>query len=97
MYYSSSLYLRLLCLLLCVYSSHGNFTTPSMDVEEDHDHCHDGHCKRIAPLSNYKVWLAGSGAIAIISICGIFGVLVIPIMHKVLDLALNFASISNHS
>jgi zinc transporter ZupT len=34
-------------------------------------------------ITDYRLWLAAISAIVIISLCGIFGVLVIPIMQKV--------------
>ena len=63
----------------------------------DHDHGHSkklhlGHDKNLGPshkpvdfnpAHDYQTWLAASGAILVISLCGIFGVLVIPIMQKV--------------
>ena len=57
------------------------------DLEEDHvDHNHNG--KRLpdtvlTPVQKYQTWLAASGSIFLISLCGIFGVLVIPIMQRV--------------
>ena len=63
--------------------------------EDDHHDLHCGHgyrvghnetghvfCARIAQDPTV-VWLSAIGAVLIISLCGIFGVLVIPIMQKV--------------
>ena len=35
------------------------------------------------PVHDYQTWLAASGSILLISLCGIFGILVIPIMQRV--------------
>jgi hypothetical protein len=40
-------------------------------------------CLPYGRVSDYKVWFAALGAILVISLCGIFGVLVIPIMQKI--------------
>ena len=55
------------------------------DLEEDVNHYEKG--KRLpdtvlTPVYKYQTWLAASGSIFIISLCGIFGVLVIPIMQR---------------
>jgi len=34
-------------------------------------------------VQDYRIWLASSGAILVIALCGIFGVLIIPIMQRV--------------
>lgn len=60
-------------------------------VGHDHDHegpHHDHEGPHKDPLdtdraTDYKTWVAASGAILVISLCGIFGVLVIPIMQLV--------------
>jgi hypothetical protein len=49
------------------------------DDHIDHAHLHPGH-----PPPEYLTWLPASGSILIISLCGIFGVLVIPIMQKLI-------------
>ena len=59
----------------------------------DHsDHEHDTHSERAHhpdhvrlddPGQDYTTWLAASGSILIISLCGIFGVIVIPIMQRI--------------
>ena len=65
--------------------------------DHDHDHrpeLHLGHDKNIGPshkpidspfnpVNDYRTWLAASGSILLISLCGIFGILVIPIMQRV--------------
>ena len=64
---------------------------PNINEEpDDHiDHEHDDHAGHDHeqlpdnPAHDYRTWLAASGSILLISLCGIFGVLVIPIMQKV--------------
>jgi len=65
--------------------------------EHDHEHSpelHPGHDDHLgpshklmdslhSPVQDYKTWLAASGSILLISLCGIFGILVIPIMQRV--------------
>lgn len=41
------------------------------------------YCFQGSLLTNYKLWLSATAAVVIVSLCGIFGVLVIPIMHQV--------------
>ena len=67
------------------------------DHEHDHSHhgqerIHLGHDKNLGPShkpvdvspgQNYQTWLAACGSILAISLCGVFGVMVIPIMQKV--------------
>jgi cation transport ATPase len=62
-----------------------------------HDHSsheHDTHAERAhhpahvrledaRHVEDYRIWLAASGSILLISLCGIFGVIVIPIMQRV--------------
>lgn len=49
--------------------------------ETDHDLLH--HHDEIQPKDEVGLWVAACSAIIAISLCGIFGVLVIPIMQKV--------------
>jgi hypothetical protein len=65
--------------------------------EHDHDHSpdlHIGHDNHLGPshrlpdtkhnpVHDYQTWLAAAGSILLISLCGIFGILVIPIMQRV--------------
>ena len=56
------------------------------DLQLGHDDHHDTG-RRLpntlhTPAYDYQTWLAASGSILLISLCGIFGVLVIPIMQK---------------
>eukprot|EP00092_Neocalanus_flemingeri_P107182 GFUD01137564.1.p1 GENE.GFUD01137564.1~~GFUD01137564.1.p1 ORF type:complete len:493 (-),score=130.07 GFUD01137564.1:518-1996(-) len=65
--------------------------------DHDHDHSpelHLGHDNHLGPshklldslhnpVQDYKTWLAASGSILLISLCGIFGIMVIPIMQRV--------------
>ena len=44
---------------------------------EDDVHVHEDHG------TNYRTWLFASLALFVISLCGIFGVLIIPIMQKI--------------
>ena len=58
------------------------------DEDEDHGPGHDHSSHRLAdtapnPVHDYQTWLAASGSILLISLCGIFGVMVIPIMQRV--------------
>ena len=48
----------------------------------DHEHHGEDHDKR-ALKDEPGLWLASTGAILAISLCGVFGVMVIPIMQKV--------------
>jgi len=50
--------------------------------KEDDDHTDPDHTDTDHPPPGYLTWLAASGSIFLISMCGIFGVLVIPIMQK---------------
>ena len=61
-------------------------------TDEDHDHehlehDHEHHDQEDEHLEKNEVglWLASVGSIIAISLCGVFGVLVIPIMQKVSD------------
>ena len=56
------------------------------DLQVGHEN-HHGTSKRLpdtlhVPVYEYQTWLAASGSILLISLCGIFGILVIPIMQK---------------
>ena len=42
----------------------------------------DNHHRHFNSLNDYRTWLAASVSVLIISLCGIFGVLVVPIMQK---------------
>ena len=61
-----------------------NHTDHEHHDHEHHDHEHHGedHDKR-ALKDEPGLWLASTGAILAISLCGVFGVMVIPIMQKV--------------
>ena len=50
--------------------------------EDDHDHEDDVHVDEDHG-SDYRTWLYASIALFVISLCGIFGVLIIPIMQKI--------------
>ena len=54
----------------------------------DHKHEHEEHKEEEEEEEGQRnelgLWLAASGAIVVISLCGVFGVLVIPIMQKVM-------------
>ena len=53
----------------------------------DHKHEHEEHEEEEeeeGQRNELGLWLAASGAIVVISLCGVFGVLVIPIMQKVM-------------
>ena len=56
------------------------------DLQVGHEN-HHGTSKRLpdtlhVPVYEYQTWLAASGSILLISLCGIFGILAIPIMQK---------------
>ena len=54
------------------------------DHEGPHDDQHDDKHQHEQPVRNEAgLWLASVVSIFVISLCGIFGVLVIPIMQKV--------------
>jgi len=66
-------------------------------VDHDHsDHDHDAHAhehtnhkilynpEEVSAASDYVTWLSATGAIVVISLCGVFGILVVPIMQRVL-------------
>jgi hypothetical protein len=92
------LFLSFLWLLLCVVKSHqeditvddnlnnSSNTSTVNNGHDDHDDHHHYHSHVPLSLSNYRLWLASTGSIVMISLCGIFGVLVIPIMHQVIGL-----------
>jgi len=58
--------------------------------DHDHDHEHDSHFDPHQKLLNspknaiqdHWTWIAALGSILVISLCGVFGVLVIPLMQK---------------
>jgi len=52
---------------------------------DDHEIPHDHHDDEVqhTKINDYQTWLAASGAVMVISLCGVFGVLVIPIMQRV--------------
>ena len=63
--------------------------------DHGHNHDHGGHDKDGEPeqhhldfdaasnVNDYKIWFAATGAILVIALCGIFGVLIIPLMQQV--------------
>jgi len=66
-------------------------------VDHDHsDHDHDAHQHQhtnhkipynpedSSAAADYVTWLSATGAIVVISLCGVFGILVVPIMQRVL-------------
>ena len=64
------------------------------DKHVDHDNHsdlmvgHDNHGQRLPSteddlVHDYQTWLAALGSTLLISLCGIFGILVIPIMQRV--------------
>ena len=49
-----------------------------------HNHDHEGHDEdEVSTRNDLGLWMASTAAIVAISLCGVFGVLVIPIMQKV--------------
>ncbi|XP_040578883.1 zinc transporter foi [Lepeophtheirus salmonis] len=84
----SSQFVALVFFSACVHLSHqaGNLSQDVIkDREHDdhHQHHHHHHEVHAKLLSDPNLWLSASGAILIISLCGIFGVLIIPLMQKV--------------
>ena len=73
-----------------IYGFHGQ---THHDQHGHHDH--GGHDKGGEPdqqhldfdeasnVNDYKIWFAATGAIIAIALCGIFGVLIIPLMQQV--------------
>lgn len=73
---------------------------PLVTKHDDHDHDHSGHdhhdhkedhnpddiesSEVDNPARDYVTWLAAGGSITLISLCGVFGILVVPIMQRVL-------------
>ena len=83
-------------LFLCVLLSVSHCQKATIDDHEDHhehDHDHDHedhtghdhgpHDEPAGVKDELGLWLVSTGAILAISLCGVFGVLVIPIMQKV--------------
>ena len=56
--------------------------TDNHHEEDDHDHEDDVHVDEDHG-SDYRTWIYASIALFVISLCGIFGVLIIPIMQKI--------------
>lgn len=85
-------------LLICILLTHSLSSSQKIsDDHEDHDHDqadhdhhddhdHEGH-DHATDIKVVKdeagLWLASTGSILAISLCGVFGVMVIPIMQKV--------------
>lgn len=63
---------------------HGHDGHDHHDHDHDHEHDHqDFHKERARGSVTALTWVASSTAIFLISLCGVFGVLVIPIMRKI--------------
>lgn len=56
----------------------------SEDTNHGHVHDHDHDHGVAHSVHDVRLWLAGVTSIIVISLCGIFGVLVVPIMQKVI-------------
>jgi len=54
-------------------------------LSRSHDEIHSDDKDPPPPLAskNYRMWLSASFSIIIISLCGVFGVMVVPMMQKV--------------
>lgn len=69
------------------HADHSDHDHSDQSHKEDTDHSDHDHSNppddEHSPVSDYRTWLAASGAILIIALCGIFGILVIPIMQRV--------------
>jgi len=83
------------------HSGHDHADHDHHPNDHDHDHEHAGHEKHDegegvgdsekAGLRDGKIWAAAIGAICAIGACGIFGVIVIPIMNrKIYQFAVQF-------
>ena len=88
-------FVMLRILLICILLTHSLSSSQKIsDDHEDHDHAdhdhldhdHEGH-DHATDIKVVKdeagLWLASTGSILAISLCGVFGVMVIPIMQKV--------------
>lgn len=55
------------------------------DHHEHHDHLEEHHEEDISEHEppGYKTWIFSSLAVLVISLCGVFGVLIIPVMQKI--------------
>ena len=63
-------------------------STEDPDHDHDHDHDHEHHeddddAVMMSKSADIKTWLFASVSALIISLCGIFGVIIIPIMQKI--------------
>ena len=88
MAYSSSSFVAVIfvTLLLAPALTLEESVNDTEDHGHDHDHEleHEQHEEEEGERNELGLWLAASGAIVVISLCGVFGVLVIPIMQKVM-------------
>jgi len=59
---------------------------------DHHDHSHEDHHEHtnhkilheeISPAQDYVTWMTATGSIIVISLCGVFGIMVVPIMQRV--------------
>ena len=88
-------FVMLRILFICILLTHSLSSSQKIsDDHEDHDHAdhdhldhdHEGH-DHATDIKVVKdeagLWLASTGSILAISLCGVFGVMVIPIMQKV--------------
>ena len=76
------------------HADHGHNEEEGHNDDHGH-HDHGGHDKGGEPdqqhldfdaasnVNDYKIWFAATGAILAIALCGIFGVLIIPLMQQV--------------
>ena len=68
------------------HNHHSHDHHPSLGAKKV-DNGHHNTAKRLPDTFHnfayeYQTWLAASGSIILISLCGVFGVLVVPIMQK---------------
>ena len=52
-------------------------------IHSDHNNNNKDHVDEHVSIKDFRLWAAAISSIVVISLCGIFGVLVIPIMQKV--------------
>ena len=62
---------------------HDNHEDDEDGHEQDSHHPPHVRLEEGGMVEDYRIWLAASGSILLISLCGVFGVIVIPIMQRV--------------
>lgn len=65
------------------HDHHASHQHHHSDCAPDHGDEDHGRCSFQSRVGSLKLWLSATGSVLIISLCGVFGVLVIPIMHRI--------------